>query len=214
MAPDLTLTALALVTLAVALWAGPVTLAMRGVLRAIGGVAAVRSYTPATIPAVSFGALGAVALAGLAFGGQAAVLASLLALLLLMVAMDLAWRWLPLEWTLAALALGLVSAVVAGDPLWAGLGALMGGGVLYMLRLAFRLTRGIEAMGLGDIWLAAALGAFVGPVLIGWLLGAAAGLGLLVHSAMRRRARPPAKTRYGVAYGAHLAILAPLFLTF
>ncbi|MEL6209946.1 MAG: prepilin peptidase, partial [Pseudomonadota bacterium] len=163
---------------------------------------------------VSFGALGAVALAGLAFGGQAAVLASLLALLLLMVAMDLAWRWLPLEWTLAALALGLVSAVVAGDPLWAGLGALMGGGVLYMLRLAFRLTRGIEAMGLGDIWLAAALGAFVGPVLIGWLLGAAAGLGLLVHSAMRRRAGPPAKTRYGVAYGAHLAILAPLFLTF
>lgn len=214
MATDLTLSALAFLTLGVALWAGPVTLTVRGVLRAVAGPTAVRRYTPMMVPALAAGSLCAVALTGILFGGAAAVTAALLALLVAMVALDLTWRWLPMAWTLAALWLGLASAVVAGDPIWATFGALVGGGLLLALRLTFQLVRGVEGLGQGDIWLAAGLGAFIGPTLIGWLLCAAAALGLGLHALSASRRAPAVRTRYGVAFGAHLALLAPLFLTF
>lgn len=214
MGEDTLLTAVALVVLAVSLATGPLRLAVRSVLRAGGGRNAIRRHTAIATPALCTGSLGAVAVAGMLFGGGAAITAALIALLLLMIAMDLAWRWLPIEWTLAALCLGLTGGLIEGQPLEAVLGAAVGGGLLFALRAGFQILRGVEALGLGDVWLAAALGAFVGPALIGWLLGSAAALGLVLHLVSAFSSRPNKRARYGVAYGAHLATLAPLFLTF
>lgn len=210
---DLTLIGFAVATLGVALAMGPLALATRGALRATTDVPTMRRYAPTGTVALGAGCLGAVVLVGVSLGGLSAVIAALLALLVLLIVMDLTWRWLPIEWTIAALVLGLGAALLVGDPLEAVLGAALGGGLLALLRAGYLYARGIEALGLGDVWLAAALGSFVGPTRIGWLLCAAAALGLLVQFLSAWRARMPRKARYGVAFGAHLALLAPFFLT-
>jgi leader peptidase (prepilin peptidase)/N-methyltransferase len=61
--------------------------------------------------------------------------------------------------------------------LQAGLGAAMGGGLLWAVRALFLRLRGIEGLGLGDVKLMAALGGLVGPERVLWIIVAAAVLG-------------------------------------
>lgn len=57
-------------------------------------------------------------------------------------------------------------------------GAVVGGGLLWGVRWAFRRVRGVEGLGLGDVKLMIALGALVGPEPVLWIIVAGALLGL------------------------------------
>jgi leader peptidase (prepilin peptidase) / N-methyltransferase len=188
--------------MAVALALGPVRLAARAALRAAGGRPALRWQGAATA-GLSAGLLAAPLVAGASLGGPSAVWASLLGLMLLLSAQDLAWRWLPFEWTLPLLALGFVAGFLGDMSYDTFLGALIGGGLLLTLQLSFRLARGVEALGTGDIWLAAGLGAFSGPATIAWVLALAALSGLAVEALRKKVPGPGSRNRWGVAYGAH-----------
>lgn len=201
---------LSLAALLIAFLAGPTLLMARGVLRARFGPDIARARAPGLAIGIGAGALSATALIGATLGGPAAVITAFLTLLVMLAAMDMAWRWLPLEWTLALGALGFGAAVLSGDLTPAALGAALGGGVLLTLRQTFLILRKVEALGIGDIWLAAALGAFIGPIHIIWLLGAAACFGLVIHFS----SRTPSRQRLGVAFGAHLCVCAPIFVAF
>ena len=203
-------TLLSLLVLMAAFLAGPSLLAARGVLRLAFGPEIAKARAPGLALGAGLGALAATGIVGATLGGAAAVTTALLSLLLILAAMDIAWRWLPLEWTLPLGILGVGAAALSGDLVTAATGAALGGGILLVLRQTFLTLRKVEALGLGDIWLTAALGAFVGPAHIIWLLGAAACLGLLLHFSSRARNR----RRMGVAFGAQLCVVAPFFMAF
>ncbi|MEM6593182.1 MAG: prepilin peptidase [Pseudomonadota bacterium] len=201
---------LPLLAVLTALALGPSILLSRGVLRAGFGPQTARARAQGLSLGLGIGVTLAIVATGVMFGPGAATVTAVLFMLALLAAMDLLWRWLPLEWTLPLLVLGLASAVLTGDIASAAMGAALGGGLLLALRLTFQLLRGFEALGLGDVWLAAGLGAFVGAATISWLLGAAALLGLALHTAMPA----PQSRRFGVAFGAHLCAAGAIFLYF
>lgn len=186
----------------------PAQLAARSALRQIVGGPSARFRAQATVLGVGVGAGLAAVMAGVMIGPPAALAVALLLLLVLLAAIDFTWRWLPWEWCGLIASLGLVQAILTGSYPEMVLGALVGGGLLLALRTAYFVMRGIEALGLGDVWLAAALGCVVGPFYIIWVLGAAAGLGLLLHFA----AEAGRASERGVAFGAHICIVTPFFL--
>ncbi|HEY5412321.1 MAG TPA: A24 family peptidase [Caulobacteraceae bacterium] len=70
----------------------------------------------------------------------------------------------------------------------AGVGALIGGGLLFAVRALFRWRTGRDALGLGDIKLMLALGALCGPEAVLWSIVAASALGIgvgLVRNRLR-----------------------------
>lgn len=88
---------------------------------------------------------------------------------------------------------GLLLLAVVGPlaPSWrtALAGAVVGGGLLWVVRWAFRRTRGVEGLGLGDVKLMAVLGALTGPERVLWIIVAGAVLGLawgLIRSRRRK----------------------------
>lgn len=210
MSGDLGYIFLSIATLMTAFLAGPSILVARGVLRDRFGPASARAHGRSLAIGVGAGAMAATVLIGLILGGQAAVNVALLTFLVMLAAMDVAWRWLPLEWTLPLNVLGFGAAMFSGDLTSAVLGAALGGGILLALRTGYFVLRNIEALGLGDVWLAAALGAFVGPTHIIWLLGGAACFGLVLYFSSRS-SQP---RRMGVAFGAHLCVATPIFVAF
>jgi prepilin signal peptidase PulO-like enzyme (type II secretory pathway) len=150
-------------------------------------------------------------MAGATLGGEAAVAAAVLGLAFLLFVQDLAWRWLPLEWSLPLLVLGLIAGILGergGDAL---AGAALGAGLLWALQAVFRIWRGVEALGTGDIWLAAAIGSFCGPAAVALTLGLAALSGLAFASLQLSIAKAPGHNRWGVAYGSHLIAVFILF---
>ena len=93
---------------------------------------------------------------------------------------DLEARLLPDEFTLGGLAAGLALSLATWVSGWvpsatghvrlyslgnAAFGALIGAGLLFLIGEAYRLTRGREGMGLGDVKLAAMMGSFLGAKL-------------------------------------------------
>jgi leader peptidase (prepilin peptidase)/N-methyltransferase len=121
--------------------------------------------------------------------------------LLLLVVLDIRHLWLPDAITLPLLALGLL----AGPAPWQDrvLSAAIAGGGLLMVHGVYRAIRGRDGLGLGDVKLGAALGAWLSPVLLPPLLLLAAGLGLLlVVVATVGRGRAPR----AVPFGACLAV--------
>ena len=88
-----------------------------------------------------------------------------------------------------------------------------GGGALLALALGYRLLRGREGLGLGDVKLMAALGAWLSPAYLGPLLLAAsvAGLAFAVLSRWRGAGEEGAPIR--VPFGACLALAGfPMWL--
>lgn len=130
--------------------------------------------------------------------------------LLALLALDAEHHWLPDRITLPLLALGLW--LGAGDFTNRLLGAAIGGGALLLLALGYRALRGREGMGLGDVKLMAALGAWLGPFLLGPLLLSAALMGLVMAIALKLTGRAlPAGGR--IPFGACLAAAAfPIWL--
>lgn len=141
-----------------------------------------------------FAAPGLVGLAGALLGW----------LLLALIALDSEHYWLPDRITLPLLALGIAFGL--GSPGERLLGATIAGGLLLALALGYRRWKGRDGLGLGDVKLGAALGAWLGPLLIGPLFGFAALLGLAL-AAGRRTAVPR------IPFGACLGVAAfPLWL--
>jgi leader peptidase (prepilin peptidase)/N-methyltransferase len=84
--------------------------------------------------------------------------------------------------------------------------AAIAAGALYLVRLAYRNMRGIEGLGLGDVKLAAAAGAWLGlaPLPATLLLAAGAALAAVLLQALRpREAKVTAQTP--VPFGSFLA---------
>ena len=89
-------------------------------------------------------------------------------------------------------------------------GALVGGGLLWLVAEAFRRVRGVQGLGFGDVKLMAALGALTGPVTVLWIVVAASILGALWivgRNGWRIDGSGPAP------FGAAAALAAVVFLT-
>jgi leader peptidase (prepilin peptidase)/N-methyltransferase len=91
----------------------------------------------------------------------------------------------------------LLNGALAGMPLWAasligaGIGALVGGGSLWLMGWAWEKLRGVEAMGLGDVKMMFMVGAYLGwrltilNIFLGVLSGSLIGVGLMMRQGKR-----------------------------
>ncbi len=157
------------------------------------------------------GLLGALSLGllGLPLGLAGALLGWIL---LALAALDLRHHWLPDWLTLPLLAAGLATALLLAP---AALphrlaAAALAGGTFWLVRVTAGRLLGREALGLGDVKLAAALGAWLSPALLPPLLLLAASAGLAFALAVRGRRGGPFPV---VPFGAFLAAAAwPLWL--
>ncbi|MBL8688538.1 MAG: prepilin peptidase [Rhodospirillaceae bacterium] len=131
---------------------------------------------PVDYAAIEAGSAAAFLLAFWSGGPWPVVLAHALlgAILTALVVVDLRRQLLPdaLVWPL--LPLGLLQAWLVGDIPAAVAGAVFGGGLLWLVRAIHRRIRGREGLGLGDVKLMAAGGAWVGAAGIGPVLLVAA----------------------------------------
>ncbi|MEM9971705.1 MAG: hypothetical protein AAF762_11500, partial [Pseudomonadota bacterium] len=117
----------ALLTVLLALTVTPAKFAARGALRQVTSVATAKAKAPALLLGLGMGGFAAILLFGTLLHPPGALTVALLLVLALLAVMDVAWRWLPLEWVGLIAALGTITAVLQGDIQPAGLGALVGG---------------------------------------------------------------------------------------
>ncbi len=128
-------------------------------------------------------------------------------LLLALLVLDAEHLWLPDALTMPLLGAGLLM----GNGALANrlLGAAIGGGVLLLIALAYRVLRQQEGLGLGDVKLMAGLGAWLGWPILPLLLLLAAVLGLVLAGLRALQGRPLSH----IPLGACLAAVAfPLWL--
>jgi leader peptidase (prepilin peptidase) / N-methyltransferase len=116
---------------------------------------------------------------------------------------------IPDEFTLGGLAIGLALSFAPGGVSWvqALLGALLGGGLLWLVAIGGEWAFGKEAMGGGDIKMMAMVGAFLGPlgVLLTIFLGAL--LGTLIFAPISLRTGKPVPFGIFLALGAFVTHL-------
>jgi leader peptidase (prepilin peptidase)/N-methyltransferase len=145
----------------------------------------------------------------------AGLVAAVLALLLLALAViDLEHHLLPDRLTLSGLVAGLIANAfgMLVTPLDALLGAAVGAALPYLVIVGYRLVRGVEGMGLGDVKLLAMIGAFLGwrgallTLCLGAVVGAVVGISLIAA----RRGRLDTELPFGTFLSA--AALLVLFL--
>jgi len=158
------------------------------------------------------GTLAVLALARFGPGASALVAFAFTAALLLITCIDLDHLFIPDEVSLPGIAVGLgVSLLPEGIGIVdAALGALLGGGILWLVAWSYERSTGTEGMGLGDVKLLAMIGAFLGwqavpaVLVIASIAGSLAGA-LVVFSAPGRRAARRVAQRLGVrALGPYL----------
>jgi leader peptidase (prepilin peptidase)/N-methyltransferase len=143
---------------------------------------------------------------------------ALAAALLAVAFIDLDLQIIPDSISLPGIPIGLALSFVL-TPGWpdfgprsAVLGMLVGGGLLFAVAEGYRLLRGIEGMGFGDVKLLAMLGAFLGlrsllvVVLVGSVAGALVGLVLMVSAGRGMK--------YAIPFGPFLVLGAYCYLFF
>jgi len=143
------------------------------------------------------GALAVLALVRFGAEPLTLVLFAFTAALLLITFIDLDHRFIPDEVSLPGIAVGLgVSLLPGGIGLWnAALGALVGGGILFLVAWGYERMTGREGMGYGDVKLLAMIGAFLGwqaipaVIVVASLTGSVAGLLAMFDGRSRRRVR-------------------------
>ncbi len=155
-----------------------------------GRCSACNSPIPATLPLVEalFGGLALLCL-GL-YGPSVDFLSNFffLSLMLILFILDLRWHFIPNSLILPGIAAGLLFSSLWGESGPAGslLGAGLGGGAYLALKEGYRALRGHEGLGMGDVKMAAMLGAFLGArgvlyvSLYGSLLGLTVGVALIL----------------------------------
>jgi leader peptidase (prepilin peptidase)/N-methyltransferase len=141
---------------------------------AVAGGPIDRRHLALELAASAIGALALIAVPGWAGLAGALLGWALLALL----ALDTEHFWLPDAITLPLLAAGLLLGLGSFEERL--LGAAVGGGLLLALAIAYRALRGRDGLGLGDVKLMAALGAWLSLPLIGPLMLLAALTALLL----------------------------------
>lgn len=137
--------------------------------------------------------------------------------LLLLTALDLEHRWLPDVITLPGVGLGLAFSLLFPHlTFWQSLaGALLGGGLFYLLGWVYEKLTGKMGMGGGDVKLMALIGAFLGlhavpvVILVSAALGSLAGLVAVLVSGSWRRG---GWRTTAIPYGPFLAGAAWLYL--
>jgi leader peptidase (prepilin peptidase) / N-methyltransferase len=121
---------------------------------------------PARYPLVEAATGGLAVLALAHFGPTPAALVAFAftAALLLVTFIDLDHKIIPDEISKPGIAIGLAASFLPGHPapLDAVVGAVAGGGVLWLVAWVYERATGIEGMGFGDVKLLAMIGAFVG----------------------------------------------------
>ena len=132
-----------------------------------------------THPAIELAAAAAGGLAFWAVPGPDGLRLALFAWMLIpIVALDGAHFWIPDRLSLPLVALGLAFGWgPVADRLW---GMAAGGGLFLLLAIGYRRLRGREGLGLGDVKLMAALGAWLGWALLPVVLLAASVIGIVM----------------------------------
>jgi leader peptidase (prepilin peptidase) / N-methyltransferase len=124
------------------------------------------------------------------------------------------WRayWLPDSLVLALAAMGVVASIGMGAEPWVPLaGIIIGYGYMAATRWLFRVWRGLDGLGGGDVKLAGAMGAWLGPfdlpmaLALASLLAIIAGLVLAMSTGHLRTLR--------IAFGPYLALSVMVFVS-
>lgn len=151
------------------------------------------------------GALFALAVVRFGATAGAAVAGLLVALLVALAGIDVDHFYLPDRITLPGIALGLaLRPLAAWGSFWSALeGALVGAGVLLAFAGAWKLLKGVEGMGLGDVKMLGMIGAFLGPGGVAVTLVFAAASGAAVGLALLARGRGTLETK--LPFGLFLA---------
>lgn len=172
-----------------------------------------RARIPLRYPVVEAfgGAAVLVAAAGSSGPAEAAARAAFLLAMAAVAWIDLDHRIIPDEISLPGTAVGLLLCPLLGFSRLDGLiGAVAGAGALLAVARGYKAARGIEGMGMGDVKLAAMIGAFLGwrgillTLILGSLMGAAVGAALLLGGRANSRTELP--------YGTFLAPAGALVL--
>lgn len=203
---------LPVVVLLIALWFGPLPIVIRGFIRGIVGPRHVHRWFRPVSLGFAFGGILAAASTAFFMPDQT-LTAVLLVLLFLLASIDLQWRWLPIEWTLAVAALAVIHGITSGEMASVLTQMLVPALTLAIFRLLMSWTLGKEALGLGDIWLLFGLGGFLQVFETFLLVGMAALLGL-VEVLVRRAISDDQRESTGVSFGTHLCIVFLIFLIF
>lgn len=203
---------LPLFILVIALVLGPLPIVVRGFLRAVMPPQSVRIlFRPATV-GVALGLVATVAF--VVYVEHDLVLnAVLLCLLVLLASIDWQWRWLPIEWSIAVILLGVIYAFQSSDPMQVFIQMAVPAATLLLVRKIMLWTIKKEALGLGDIWLVAGLGAYLAPFSSFLLIGFAAFSGL-VEIGVRKLFGQNEMVKHGVSYGTHLCIIFVIIRNF
>jgi leader peptidase (prepilin peptidase)/N-methyltransferase len=161
-------------------------------------------------PLVELGTSTGFVLQGIAHGDDLVLLASRLVLTALLVALfgtDLETQRLPNILTLPGTVVGfLFSFWAPPGPFESLAGAALGAGMLFLIRWAWFRATGVEGMGLGDVKMAALIGAFLGPRQLWLVLVLASVGGAIVGIGMAALQRRSLDTR--LAFGTFLSVAA------
>jgi leader peptidase (prepilin peptidase)/N-methyltransferase len=130
----------------------------------------------------------------------------LLFVLLVLALFDIRFRRLPNGLTFPLAAAGPVAfATIGGDPLYSIATGLLAGGLLMGLAAAYRAWRGFDGLGMGDVKLIIAMGAWLGPLSLWHALLAAALLALALEWPRRRFPIGGRAVSPRIPFGVHLA---------
>jgi len=168
---------------------------LRGRCRRCGGSISIR-YPLVELAAGIFAVL-TVSVWGLTYAGLEALLFAWVSLALGVI--DYKYHILPDPLTFPALMLGIILSFVGGitTPMDSAIGAVTGAAIPTFIIVAYKLLRGIEGMGWGDVKYLAAIGAVTGLegclwiLIVGAVLGALAGIALLVTGRGGRKTELP-----------------------
>jgi leader peptidase (prepilin peptidase)/N-methyltransferase len=174
----------------------------------------------ARYPAVEIATAFLFVLQGVAFGSEPLVLIQRLVFtsaLIVLFGTDLETQRLPNVVTLPGIVVGVAfAAVVPPGVQSAAIGALFGGGLLGVVRWAWKRATGVDGMGLGDVKMLAMIGAFLGwqqvwaVVFLASIAGAVVGLLLTATRQRTLQSRLPFGTFLAVAAYAASIVGEPL----
>lgn len=203
---------LPIVVLILALWFGPLPIVARGFVRGIAGARHVHQWFQPVGLGLALGACCAAIGSAVLAPGQTAFVV-LITLLFFLGSIDWQWRWLPIEWTAAVVALALFQGLITGQTALVLMQMLVPSMALLVFRQLMSWALGKEALGLGDIWLLLGLGGFLSIFETFLVVGLAALLGL-IETGLRRVISSDKRNWTGVSYGTHLCIVFVIFLSF